>query len=412
MLRRTHRMTCPACGAEPDRIVLIPQEIISCPGCGLETSAHEWQTHGAVPEAATGRISVAGGASSCGDFHWRIPAAGNAGLAMGFWGLWCVAAFALSGFVGFRTFPDHGAGSLLLLLSFPLPLLVIGAVFLLQAIVRHHAEHEVLLTEDTLEIRRNLLGRVKLTVFPRPGIRHICRMAAGKGADRKHEVIEIRAGKQRVRFGGHLSPEERDKLVLEMRLRVFGTPVPVPGAVPGPVPLPGAFSFLILHRKLHELPFACAAMAMGALFMVVVLRFMSFEFGMGPPGEPMFFRVIEGVANTVGSVMRGVILLIALAMIGGGLWLWIHSLRIHLRQTSLEGNASQLIVRRFDKRGRPIREKTYPRDASTSIRTSMQSITGGVTLKRIELLQGEEATTLISDVRSEEAEAILKSLSE
>ena len=392
--------------------MVLPQEIITCPGCGIMTSAHEWRTHGDASTTEIERISVVRGQSFGGDFHWRIPAAHNAGFAMRFWGLWCVAALALTGFAGFKTFPEYGAASLLLLLSFPIPVLIVGGIFLYQAVVRHHAEYGITLAKDTLEIRRNLLGRTMLTVFPRPRIRHICRIPTGKGADRQHEAIEIRAGKQRVQFGEHLSPEEREKLVDEMRLRVFGPPAPAPGAVLSTVPIPGSFSFLIRHRMLHYLPFACVAIITGAIFMVVVLRFMSFEHSMGQAGEPVFFRVIEWVATMAGNVMRVLFLLIALGMISGGLWMWIHALRKHLRQTVLEGDAGRIIVRMLDKRGRQTGEKTYPRHESDTIRTSLQSMTGGVTLKRIELLHGDDSTTLVSCVRSEDADAIMKQLAE
>ena len=219
---------------------------------------------------------------------------------MTFWGLWCVASIALTAFVGFKSIPEYGVASLLLLLSFPIPLMVVGIVFLYQAVLRHHAEYWITLAGDTLEIRRSLPGRTKIMVFPRTGIRHICRIPTAKHADRNHEAIEIRCGKHRVRFGEHLDPEGRSKLVDEMRLRVFGPPMLVAEAAPSSVPIPDNFSFLITHRMLHELPFASAAMVTGALFMVVVLRFMSFEHSMNSAGEPVFFRAIEWAATMAG----------------------------------------------------------------------------------------------------------------
>lgn len=412
MARRMHRTTCPACGTEPDRMVVIPQEIIRCPGCGLETSFHEWQTHAGDSLQGTGRVSVVRETSANGDIHWAIPAGRNAGVSMTFWGLWCVLSLGLMAFVVIKCFPQYGITSLLLLLSFPIPFLVIGIIFLHLSVVRHHEEYRITLTKDTLESRRNLLGRLKLRIFPRSRIRSISRITTSKSGSTRSEAVEIRAGKDRIQLGEHLSPEERQTLVDEMRLLVFGPPVTVPSAVPSTVAIPGSFSFLVRHRMLHYLPFASVSILMGAFFMAAVIRFWSHEPHSSQPDELLFFRVIEWVATLTGNVMRGVFMLIALGMISGGLWMWIHALRKHLRQTVLEGNAGRIIVRMLDKRGRQTGEKTYPRHESDTIRTSIQSMTGGVTLKRIELLRGDDSTPLVSDVRSEDAEAIMNTLSE
>lgn len=410
MPRRNHRPTCPACGAEPDRIVTLPQEIITCPGCGLETSAHEWSTHGLETVSGFARSSVIRSESSDGEIRWNIPAAGNAGFSISFWSCWCIAALVLALFIGIKTIPEYGVAALLLQLSFPVPVLAVGLVFLYLAMVRHHALHMITLTKDTLAIRRDVLGKQKHSAFPRSRIRHIIRIPTGRSANRNHEAIEIRAGKQHVRFGEHLSPEERKKLVDEMRLRVFGPPAPVADALSRTVPLPGEFSLVIKHQMLHYLPFACAAVITGALFMWVVLRFMSFGHSLGAAADPMFFRAIEWVATMTGNLMRVVFFLIAFVMISGGLWMLIHSLRTHLRQTSLEGTPSQIIVRNLNKRGRSLGERTFQRNESTVIRTSIQTITGGVTLKRLELFDGDVSTTIVSDIRAEDAEEIMRRL--
>ena len=410
MPRRTHRSTCPACGAEPDRIVVLPQEIISCPGCGLQTSAHEWQTHADGSDTGCPRSSVIREESSNGDLRWIIPAAGNAGVSMTFWSLWCVASIALAVFLATKAFPEYGVASLLFLLSFPIPVLVIGLVFLYLAVVGHHAQHGIALTKDMLEIRRDVLGWQKRLAFPRSRIRHISRIPTRKNADREHETIEIRAGKQRVRFGEHLSPEEREEFVNEMRLQVFGPPVPAPDGPRHSARLPEHFSFLITHRMLHNLPFAFVSIIFGSIFLAVILRYMKPE-AVTPGGEEFFIlRAMEWGMSMVGNVMRIVLIVVSSAWIAGGLWLLIHSLHQHLRQTAVEVAPALVTVRKLSRSGRTLGSKEYPRKESSEIRTSLQSITGGVTLKRLELLDGANSTTIVSDIRAEDAEEILRSL--
>lgn len=409
MVRRNHRPTCPACGAEPDRIEALQQEIITCRGCGLQTSAHEWSTHGQNPVANFTRATVVRSESSNGEIRWNIPAAGNAGVATGFWSLWCVAMAVFTAYVLERMAPVYGWLSLTMA-ALPIAAFAIGIIFLSQSLIRHYAQHTITLTKDTLVIRRDVLGRHNHTTFPRSRIKHIIRIPTSRSATRNHEAIEIRAGKQRVGFGGHLSPEEREKLVDELRLRVFGPPEPVADALPSTVRLPGKFSFLITHRMLHYLPFAIAAIMMGTLFMGVVLRFTSFEHCMDNIRDPMFFRVIEWVFAMLDNLMTAVFFLIALGMISGGIWMLIHSLRTHLRQTLLEGTPKQIFVRRLSKHGRTLSEKTYQTNESTAVRTSLQSITGGVTMKRLELVEGDDSTTIVSDIRAEDAEEIMRRL--
>jgi uncharacterized membrane protein len=410
MSRHNNRPTCPACGAELDRIVVLPQEIITCPACGLETSAHEWATHGLKSVTGFTSSSVIRSESSNGEIRWSIPAAGNAGVSISFWSCWCVIALVLAVFIGIKTIPEYGFFALLLQLSFPLPVLIVGLVFLQQLVARSFAKHTITLTKDALVIRREVLGRLKHSAFPRSRIRHIFRIPTRRSASHKHEAIEIRAGKQRVSFGEYLSPEEREKLVDEMRLRVFGPPVALPDAPLLSARLPDHFTFLITHRMLHNLPFAFAAMVFGSLFLIVFLRFMKPEVYACGGEEMLFFEVLGRLGSILDHVMRIVFIVISFASIAGGLWLLIHSLYKHLRQTAVETTTRLVIVRKLDRSGRTLASKPYPRNESTEMRTSLKSITGGVTLKRLELVDGNVSTIIVSDIRAEDAEEIMRRL--
>lgn len=410
MPRRTHEPTCPACGAEPDRILVLPQETISCPACGLQTSAYEWQTHADAFDTGCPRSSVIREESSSGEIRWIIPASGNAGFSITFWSLWCASSISLAAFLAFKAFPEYGVASLLFLLSFPIPVLVIGLVFLYLAVIRHHAQHGIALTKDRLEIRRDVLGWQKHMAFPRSRIRQISRIPTRKYAGREHETIEIRAGKQRVRFGEHLSPEEREEFANEMRLQVFGPPVPAPDGPRHSARLPERFSFLITHRMLHNLPFAFVSIIFGSIFLTLVLRYMKPD-AVTSGGEEFFIlRAMEWGMCMMGNVMRIVFIVVSSALITGGLWLLIHSLHQHLRQTAVEVAPTLVTVRKLDRSGRTLKSKEYPRLESSVFRTSLQSITGGVTLKRLELLDGAESTTIVSHIRAEDAEEIIRSM--
>lgn len=410
MSRRPHCPTCPACGADPNRIVVEPHEMVVCPGCGLEASAHEWQTHAAAFNPEDLRSLVTFGEQANKNFHWEIQAGENAGLSMTFWSLWCASSLILAVFIEWKTFHDYGLASLLLQLSLPIPVLILGITFLHQAFARHHAKHEILLTEDTLEIRRHVLNRRKLWSFPRSRITSISRFPTRKNAGPDFEAIEIRAGKDQIRFGEHLSAGERRRLVEQMRRQVFGAPVISHDAPLRSARLPNDFSFLITHRLLHNLPFAFVIMLFGMLFLTVIVRFMKPE-AVTPGGEDFFLlRAMECLMTWVGQVMRIVLIIFSLACITGGLWLLIHSLYHHLRQTVVEVTSSLVTVRQLSRGGRMLRRNEYQRNEFSIIQASTQSITGGVTLKRLQILDGETARTIVSNVRAEDAEEILRAL--
>jgi hypothetical protein len=316
----------------------------------------------------------------------------------------------LGSWIFWRLFPDFGWVSLLCMLALPFPMLAFGLVVLGLSAEKQFAIYQIELDVQFLKWQRNLLGWKTGCKVPRHSIRHISLIRLGRPADETKEGVEIRAGKKRFRFGASLSTQERAGLVHEMRHSVFGEPV-VREAPLSMVALPPRFSFRVTYRMLHELPFACAAVALGSLFLFVAIRFMRFETLKLESREPLFFRLLEWIFSIIGNVGFIAVTLIALAILGGGVALIVRAIRKNGREISVDGDESVIVVREFRK-GHAGAERVFQRCEVTGLRASIHSQTGGILSKRIELLMGDASETIAAPVHSDEADAILAELNE
>ncbi len=145
---------------------------------------------------------------------------------------------------------------------------------------------------------------------------------------------------------------------------------------------------------------------MGCLFLWVIIRFMPYETFTTIQDEPVILRMMEWGFTMLSYVFRVVFFLIGGSMMVGGIAMIIRVFRHHGEVTQFQGNSTTVTIRRL-RAGRVLKEKSFPRQSVTDLRSSISSITDGITTKRIQLVIGDKAETVANSIIADKADAMV-----
>ena len=99
-------------------------------------------------------------------------------------------------------------------------------------------------------------------------------------------------------------------------------------------------------------------------------------------------------------------LLMTTLFTGLGIYVLVTNLRGRGQDRRIEGNSAEISVRTY-KRGLILKDQSFPRSSVTDIRASVSGSSGSNTMKRVELIVGNNSEKLCSWVDGGEADALV-----
>jgi hypothetical protein len=414
------RLQCPNCSAKPLTIPTEWNQTITCAQCGTIASPTEWAistTPGVVqgradePPAGTKIIRET---NTSGIVEWKIPASGKSGGLMFFATLWCAITASVSGAflfgLGTEKKMDHAASDRWWLFGFFALFWAIGLGMFYAALRNRCVRHRLTIDQNNLTLHRELFGKTTDKALPLESIKSIAQVQFYQQNYEPVYGIEIRGKGGKLRFGSILSAEEKAWLVADLKQAVFGAPQPLP-------PPPAAyiqprssgspyFSIVVPNSRKHIWPLAIMLALMGTGFFIVGIKFLGNDLFGPSDDEPGFFKVIETFFDVLGHVFQFIWLSFSSAMAGGGIYLTYRLLQGRNQETRFEGNSSEIAIRDY-KHNLMIKERVFPRDAVTDLRSSVSGSSNNRTMKRVELIVSGKAEKIASWIESGKADEML-----
>ena len=409
--RSPRELACPDCGAKSAQASPPRDQVITCGRCGTKASAAEWASSvrektfvgraDHPPVTAIRRERTPGGTV------WHIPARGKFGFFMVFGTFWCFVTALVSG--GFLlTFLTGGKieGDLpeWMLIPFFGIFWAVGLGTLYMGVREKWLRHRLTVDAGELVLRREMFGRHREKRLAVSDIRSVEQKEFYQKNYQPVHGIEIKATRGKLRFGSTLTPEEKAWLVADLREVIFG---------PQPVSQPvsrehrsGHFSVEIPNARKHLWPLAIMLMVIGGSFIFVGLKFLNDHSPRGTSDEPAVISAISTLFNVLDHGFQGIWVAMATLMAIGGLSLCIYLLRQRHDVKKLEGNDSEIALRTY-RLGRVWKEKTFPRQRVADIRASTSGSSNGKTMKRLELIVGNNVEPLARWIDGEAADALV-----
>ncbi len=231
LVSRMPEVTCPKCGHRfqwfgEKELTTFGQLTGSknCPSCGQTISPEQIQ-HSSLPQSSTARppdTKIEVQPISQTERIYNIPRSGKSGGLLFFTILWNLISWTLAGAFLMGLFQDRPHPPLMIYLFvgiFP----AIGVVIAYAALRQKYATHLLYLGPDRVRLRRELFRYVKDRELPTREITGVQQVVFYTQNYKPIHGIEILAGKQKLRFGSMLTPEEKGWLCHEIRTFLLPT---------------------------------------------------------------------------------------------------------------------------------------------------------------------------------------------
>jgi hypothetical protein len=415
------RLRCPKCNAKPQAVPSDWNQTITCGKCGTTASPTEWSGsfNSGILEANADEppqgTKIGREVATSGTTQWKIPASGKSGGLMFFAILWCTITGAVSsaflfGMLTEKELDDAASDRWWLVLFFAL-FWAIGIGMFYGALRNKFARHRISIDQSSLTLHRELFGKTTDKSLPLESIKSI---AQAEFYQKNYEPvfgIEIRGNRGKLRFGSILSSEEKAWLVADIKRAVFGEPQnspPQPAhSINSAGPGSSYFSIVVPQSSKHLWALAIMLMLMGIGFVVVGIIFLGNSgFGSSPKNEPLIFKLIGKFFGVVDHTFRFIWLSMSTAMAGGGIYLTYRLMCGQGKESRIEGNSSEIAIRTY-KHTLMIKERVFPRESVTDIRSSVSGSSNGRSMKRVELIVGNKAEKVASWIEGEKADVLL-----
>lgn len=415
-------LPCPECGEKAAGMTGASGQVMQCGACGAKASFSEWAAasdtgfrSGRAGEPPQGtKIRMTG--DGLGGRVWEIPAKGKFGFFMPFAVMWLMITGLVSG--GFLfTFLTGGEikGDMpkWALIPFFGLFWAIGLGMLYAGLREKYLTNRITVSGGELKLRKELFGKVKEKGLPAAGIREVAQKEFYKQNYQPVYGIEIRGDGGKLRFGSGLGDEEKAWLVAELRQAVFGKPEVKQAAATAA----GVLEPIRLNRAKEV--FSVAIPAGGAAAVIGGMVFLLFGIGficIGVfliEGEPLpdlsgesgagYWFSLATFLFTNGFRTFWVLFSSVFAVIG--IFAAMAALRDLGSDRRIEGNSSDISIRTY-RRGLILKDKSFPRNQVTDIRTSESGSSGNTKMKRVELIVGDKAEKIASWMDGEKADSL------
>ncbi len=259
----------------------------------------------------------------------------------------------------------------------------IGLGMLYAAFREKYMKHRLTIAPDTVTLRKELFGRVREKSLRKDDIDAVAR----KEFYQKNYVpvygIEIKGREGKLRFGSVLTDDEKSWLVAEIRGAVFDDVTTVNGKEVKYAALGGrkdVFSVPIPDDTGKQVPGMLIFTAISAGFVVLGLYVIN---------DDRFFQIIwTGMSSVFACI--GILGLVRAFMKRG-------------QERKIEGNGAEVSIRTY-RNGMILKDRSFPRNKVSGIRTSVSGSSNGNSRKRVELMVGENAERIALWMDGEKAD--------
>jgi hypothetical protein len=418
---RNGRLRCPGCGAKFTSVPTDWSQTITCNKCGTTASPIEWtassnsgglQAHPDEPPAAT---KITRETDASGTIAWKIPASGKFGGLLFFAIMWLsITAVVSGGFLaaylsGAKTDDGNTLEGWWLIPFFSL-FWAVGLGMLYAALRHRFARHRVSVDPHSINLRREFFGKITDKSLPIEGLKSIAQVEFYQQNYQPVFGIEIRGARGKLRFGSILSTEEKSWLVADLKRAVFGAPQPATPAAARPAYQAGSvlsnFSIVIPHSAKHLWGFAITLTLMGVGFVAVGVIFLGKDHFGSSVDEPIFFKMMSNLFGVLDRLFQVIWITFSSIMAVGGTFLTTTLMRKRGQESRIEGTSSQVAIRTYQ-HNLVIKERLFPRESVTDIRSSLSGSSNGRAMKRVELIAAGKAEKIASWMEAEKADDMI-----
>jgi hypothetical protein len=314
-----------------------------------------------------------------GGVTWRLPR-GKGVFLLVFGTLWCViTAFVSTSFAVafFRGNQPKGDLPEWVMIPFFGAFWAIGIGVLYAGIRMKFSRHHLVIANGQIVLRREIFGRVTEKSLDAGAVLSVSEKMFYEQNHQPVTGIELRSERGRLRFGSGLEQMEKERLIGEIKMVLYGNKVTTPQAPETD------FSIPIPRSRSSLWTVAVIFLVMGVTILLLGTYKLPHVKGISHLGVLMNLGIVFACLGGTGTAW--------LLMTGG-------------RETVLEGDRTQVAVR-LKRHGSILMERVHQRSDVSAVRLAATGVQmNGQDMKRVELVAGGNTDVLVRWMEASQAE--------